>query len=131
MNLSRIGLEKAKVMNGETEIDLETLYRYANENRIKLYEGLMARYLSEILLNLDDQQTSKAEEWINKAIQADEKNGMMWHLGRDYAFYSELYTRKGDRVKGRENLAKAIEMLNECGAEGWVKKYEREMASLA
>jgi tetratricopeptide (TPR) repeat protein len=130
MNLSRIGLERAKVMNGDRDIDLETLYRYVNENKIKFYEGLMARYVSEVLFNIDDQKTHKAKEWIRKAIQADEKNGMMWHLGRDYAFYGGIYTTNGDYVKGKENLAKAIEILKECGADGWVEKYEKKLATL-
>jgi len=27
-----------------------------------------------------------------------------------------------------ENLGKAIEILKECGADGWVEKYEKELA---
>jgi len=60
----------------------------------------------------------------------DKINGMMWHLGRDYAIYSELFKRKGDQSKAKENLNKAIEILKECGADGWVEKYEKELASL-
>jgi len=55
----------------------------------------------------------------------------MFFLGGDYAVYADLFKRKGDRLKARENLGKAIEILKECGADGWVEKYERELAALS
>ena len=54
----------------------------------------------------------------------------MFHLGRDYAFYADFFRQKGNRLKARENLGKAIEILKECGANGWVIKYEKELASI-
>ena len=68
---------------------------------------------------------------FNKAIEADQSNRMMFHLGKDYAFYADLYKRKGDRLKAQENLGKAIEIFKECGADGWVEKYEKELAQLS
>jgi len=55
---------------------------------------------------------------------------MCWHLAKDYALYGELFKRKGDHSKSKENLNKAIESFKECGADGWVEKYEKELASL-
>jgi hypothetical protein len=54
---------------------------------------------------------------------------MMWHLTRDYALYAELLKRKGEQSKVKENLAKAIEIFKECGADGWVEKYKKELAA--
>jgi hypothetical protein len=54
---------------------------------------------------------------------------MFW-LGKDYALYAGLFKREGDRLKAQENLGKAIEILKECGADGWVEKYEKELALL-
>jgi len=31
----------------------------------------------------------------------------------------------------KENLNKAIEILKECGADGWVEKYEKELAAIS
>jgi hypothetical protein len=90
----------------------------------------MRRYIGEILLNIDNEHMNDAENWIKKAIEADTKNGMIWHLGRDYALYAELFRRKSDHLKAKENLNQAIEILKECGADGWVEKYEKELASL-
>ena len=43
---------------------------------------------------------------------------------------SELIKRIHDFPRVKENLTKAIEIFKECGADGWVEKYEKELASL-
>jgi tetratricopeptide (TPR) repeat protein len=78
-----------------------------------------------------DQHISEAQNWIEKAIEVDNKNGTRWNLGKDYALYGELFKRKGNQPKAKENLNKAIEIFNECGADGWVEKYEKELAKLS
>ena len=80
---------------------------------------------------LDDQRMSEAEDWVKQAIEADKRNGTMWSLGGDYAFYAELFKRKGNHSKAKENLAKAIDIFKECGADGWRKKYEEELSALS
>jgi tetratricopeptide (TPR) repeat protein len=130
-NLARVGLARSKVMNREKEVDLESLYAYSRNNKLKVNEGWFQGYIGEILLNIDDQHLSEAEHWIQKAIEADQRNRMMFHLGKDYALYADLFKRKGDRSKAQENLGKAIEILKECGADGWVEKYEKELATLS
>jgi hypothetical protein len=55
----------------------------------------------------------------------------MWNLALDYAVYAELFKRKGDQSKAKENLNKAIEIFKECGADGWVERYEKELVSLS
>ena len=91
----------------------------------------MSNYIGQILLNIDDQHLSEAEDWIKNAIEADEKNGTKWSLANDYALYAELFKRRGNRLKARENLSKAIEIYRECGADGWVEKSEKELAALS
>jgi len=126
-----IGLLRAKVRNREKEVDLNAIYVHWKNNRIKILEGFIQRYIGEILLNVDNQHLSEAEHWIQKAIEADQRNRMMINLGIDYALYAELFKRKGDRLKAQENLGKAIEILRECGADGWVEKYEKELAAIS
>jgi tetratricopeptide (TPR) repeat protein len=129
-NLARVGLARSKVMNREKEVDLESLYAYSRNNKLKVNEGWFQGYIGEILLNIDDQHISEAEHWIQKAIEADQRNRVMFHLGKDYALYADLFKRKGDRLKAHENLGKAIEIFKECGADGWVEKYEKELGTL-
>ena len=73
---------------------------------------------------------SNTKKDIEKAIELDYRNGMMFHLGSDYALYAELFKRKGNISKAKNHLGKAIEILKECGADGWVEKYEKELAVL-
>jgi uncharacterized phosphosugar-binding protein len=73
---------------------------------------------------------NKAEDWINKAIETDRSHGFMFFLGQDHALYAELFKRKGELSKSKENLNRAIEIFKKCGTDGWVKKYEEEVASL-
>jgi len=54
----------------------------------------------------------------------------MFHLGKDYVLYADLFKRKGDRLKVQENFGKAIEILKECGADGWVEKTQKELTEI-
>jgi tetratricopeptide (TPR) repeat protein len=131
INLNKIALARTKMVNDERDIDLESLYEYAAANKMKSFDGMMARYISEILLNIDDHHLSEAGDWINKAIEMDKRNGMMWRLGQDYALYAILLKRKGNTSKAKENLTMAIDIFKECGADGWVERYDEELASLS
>ena len=130
INLGKILLARAKVMNNDKAINLDALYECAERNKVKLQDGLMAGGIGEILMNIDDDHIIEAEHWIQKAIEADQRNRMMFHLGKDFALYADLFNRKGDRLKAQENLGKAIEIFKECGADGWVEKYEKELATI-
>jgi hypothetical protein len=55
----------------------------------------------------------------------------MWHLGMDYALYAEFFKRKGDQSKAKQNLNTAIKILKECGADGWVEKYKKELTEIS
>ena len=90
----------------------------------------MARNIAEILLNIDDAHMSAAEDWIQKAIEANKRNGTIWFLANDYALCACLLQRKGDLTKAKESLKKAIEIFKECGADGWVEKTKEELAAL-
>ena len=131
ISLSKILLARANVMNNDKAINLDALYEYAEQNKVKYQEGHMARGIGHILMNIDDDHIIESEHWIQKAIEASQRNGMMFHLGKDYALYADLFKRKGDRLKTRENLGKAIEIFKECGADGWVEKYEKELTTLS
>jgi class 3 adenylate cyclase/tetratricopeptide (TPR) repeat protein len=130
LDLVSAGLARATVMINPEDIDLESLYAYSRNNRIKVNQSEIFIYIGYILLNVDDAHMPEAEAWIQKAVEEDQKNGMRFSLGKDYALYAEWFKRKGDRSKARENLKRAIEILKECGADGWVGKYEKELDGL-
>ena len=121
----------AKAMNKEKDIRINEIFECYEKNKMKMCEGFMLNNIGEILLNIDDQHISEAEDWIKRAIEANQKYGMMWNLAQDYALYAEWFKRKGDLPKAKENLSKAIEVFKGCGADGWVEKYEKELASFS
>ena len=66
-NLCKIGSARAMIMHNKKDINLESVYGYHEKKKYRLFDGCMARYIGEILLNIDDQHLSEAEAWINKA----------------------------------------------------------------
>jgi class 3 adenylate cyclase/tetratricopeptide (TPR) repeat protein len=131
VNLWKIAVARLKVFNNEPDINLNKVLEHYGKIKVKVVEGWAARYVAEILLNMDNRHFSEAEDWVNKALEADESNGTMWSLACDYLFYADLYRRKGDPQKAKENLDRAVEIFKEGGAEGWQKKAEQEMAALS
>ena len=121
---NKISIALAKVMNNEKDINLNEIFKWHEDIKNKWIEGVTLNCVGKILLNIDDQHISEAEDWIKRAIETNLKYGMMWNLARDYALYADLFKRKGDLPKSKENLSKAIKIFTECGADGWVKKYK-------
>jgi tetratricopeptide (TPR) repeat protein len=117
-------------MLGERDVSFEPLRAIPRRNRMKVVDGWISKYLGEILLNLGDSHLAEAKHSMEKAIEADERNCMRFPLGLDYALYAEFFRRQGERAKAKENFGKAIDILRQCGADGWVEKYEKELANL-
>jgi tetratricopeptide (TPR) repeat protein len=127
LNMNQVAFARANAKIDKKSINLSFLSTYAAENKLKMLDGKINRYISEIYLQYDTERTDEAEKWIIQAIKADSKNGMSWQLGQDHAIYAKLCNRKGDLSKAQENLVKAIEIFKECGADGWVEKYEKDL----
>lgn len=111
LDLVRAGLTRAKWLVGPEGKYLESLYAYSRNNKIKINQSEIFRYVGYILLNLDDGHMPEAEVWIQKAIEAGQRNQMLFHLGKDCALYAQWHKRNGDRSSARENLGKAIKIL--------------------
>ena len=56
---------------------------------------------------------------------------MDFWLARTYTSYANLYKKEGDHSKTKDYLNKAIEIFKESEADGWVKKYETELATIS
>ena len=131
VNLFKIASALSKMMNNEIDVSKNEILRCYQDSKIKLAKVWMLSFMSEILLNMDDQQPFEVEDWIKRAIEAHNRYSMMWHLAKDYALYAEWFKRKGDLSKARGNFSKAIEIFQECSADGWVEKYEKELAAIS
>jgi len=119
------------VLNHEKVTNLDVLSTYVARNRVKIHEGKLRKELAEILLNLDEPKIQEAERWIHEAIASDRRNGLLFDLAKDLIVCGDLDQRRGDLLKAKEMVGEAIEILKECGADGWVTKYEKELAKLA
>jgi hypothetical protein len=126
-----VSVARSKVLDNDKDINLGEIFGHLEKINLKSAKGWTARHVAEILLNLDDQHLLEAEDWVTKAIELDKANGTMWSLACDYALYADLFNQKSDPSGRRENLARSIDIFKECGADGWVKKYEEELASLS
>jgi class 3 adenylate cyclase/tetratricopeptide (TPR) repeat protein len=127
---NKVSIEWGKVMNNEKDINLNKLFRWYQKINNKWVKGKTSNCIGAILLNIDDHHISDAEVWIEKAIETNQKYGMMWNLAQDYALYAEWYKRKGDLTYAKDKLGMAIEIFKECGADGWVERYEKKLAAL-
>ena len=78
----------------------------------------------------DTGQREKALENLKKAEDNFREMGMDHWLAMTYAAYADLSKRQGDLSNAEENLHNAIKILKECGADGWVKKYEKQLTAL-
>ena len=124
----KVGMMRAKSNTNPKNTDLGSLYALSKNNKYKTAQGWIFSYIGTILMNLSEGHISEAGGWIQKAIEEDLKNRTRFFLGRDYALYGRLFKRKNDRPKAQEHLVKAIEIMKECGADGWVEKAEKELA---
>jgi class 3 adenylate cyclase/tetratricopeptide (TPR) repeat protein len=130
MNLNKISAARSMVMSNAKEVDLEAIYIYVSQNKINAYTGWMLESLFEILISMDEKHLSEAEEVIRQAVEANKRNGTMFHLAKDYALYADFFKRKNDIIKAKENINRAIEIFKDCGADGWVEKYENELVTM-
>jgi len=125
----KIDIIRSKVMDNDMDIDLDSLYQIANKIKLKPMKGKAFNSICEILLSTD-KQISNAERWIKKAIEVNKINGLMFLLAQSYNLYAEVFKRKGDLPKAKENLETSSEIFRECGADGWVEKIEEDLAAL-
>jgi hypothetical protein len=51
-------------------------------------------------------------------------------LAWDYALYAECFKKKSDWTQAKEKLSKTIELMQECNADSWIKKYEEKLGRL-
>jgi len=123
-------IARAKACNKEGDICLTGLFEDAKNVKLRICEGIMARSIGDILLNMDDDHLLDAELWIKKAIDADKKNGMKWSLGTDHLLYADWFKRQRNFLKTKENLNTAIGIFRECGADGWITLTEKALAEI-
>ena len=122
LNLNRMALARAVLAAGETDLDIESLKQLLRTHKSKLYYGIMARHLAEILSHLGSAHFAEAETWLETAILSHQQLVMKWDLASDYVVFAELLKLQGRAEEEKDYLTKALLLFSECGAEGWRRK---------
>jgi len=120
-----------EIMIGGASIDinrLEDLIHAHEKCKLPMPESFGFRFICEIFLNLDNQYMSEAEMWIKRSIDFDTNHAIPWYMGKDYILYADWFKKKGDVLKTREQLSKAIDLFRVCGADGWIDTCEKKLA---
>jgi len=125
-----ISLARIKAQAGQ-DVNLTEVFEKFESHKTKVSESKRIRDIVIILLHIDEARWSEAEEWLLKAISHDRTYGMKPYLAYDYALYADLYKRQNNLPQAREQMKKAIEITRECGADGWVKRYEKELVEMS
>jgi class 3 adenylate cyclase/tetratricopeptide (TPR) repeat protein len=120
----------AEILGGLDPVVEELNHFDLNEIKFLNIKGSAARPMGRIYLYIDDAHMDEAEIWIKKAVELDEQYKMPWNLARDNALYADFFKKKGDAAQAKEKLHKAIEIMRSINADGWVKRYEEELAGL-
>jgi tetratricopeptide (TPR) repeat protein len=128
VNLNTVALARARVAEGAPDIDLEQICRYAGENRVKVYEGAIARYIAEICLKAGE--VTRAAGWIETAIETDERNHMRCDQGWDHALHAECLRAADRPEEASASLQKAISIFQSCGADGWAQRTKKRLATV-
>jgi tetratricopeptide (TPR) repeat protein len=131
ITLLNVAILRARVLHREAEGPLDELPKSFAANKNRGFSGWIAQYIAEILLNQDSGDIQEAEAWANKALGLHQENGMRLLLGRDYLLHAELQKRRGNPDKAKEHLNQAINIFQECGANGYLQKAKKEWIHLS
>ena len=128
-NVIELALLRTRLAASEQpDFDQNFLSEYSTANELCVYDGLIKRHIGEIMGYLG--KLEEAEHWLEKAAETHQKNKMRYHLAGDYAVRSATCKRRRDAMAAREYLTRAINIFEECGADGWVQKYGKTLAEL-
>jgi tetratricopeptide (TPR) repeat protein len=89
----------------------------------------MAKNVGFILKNVPSAR-KKAEEHFNRAIEAAKEIGAKFTLGQAYLDLGRLYKAKGRSAQARDCFIAAIEILEECQSEVFLKQAKEALTSL-
>ena len=90
---------------------------------------MMARNIGFIIRNVPS-AGKKAEDHFNKAIEVAKEIGAKGTLGQAYLDLGLLHKAKGKNVQAQEYITKAIQILEQCETEVFLKQAKEALASL-
>ncbi len=126
--LIKVAISRARVLAGDSDISLPEVLNSFGQNKHKGFAGWIAQYIGEILSHLNGQWLPQAREWTDRAIEINRQNGMQLLLGKDHLLSARIWNQLGDPARAKEDLIRAREIFQQCGADGYLKKASQELA---
>jgi double zinc ribbon protein len=90
-----------------------------------LPQSYIPKFLANIECGIDERTSDEIESLYGQAMDLAEELGMRPLVAHCHRGLGVLYGRDGKKDRGREQFAKPIDTLLQCGADGWVEKYEK------
>jgi class 3 adenylate cyclase/tetratricopeptide (TPR) repeat protein len=131
MQILKISAARARALESGGEVELNVLPARLKRNKLRLWEGFVARDLAEIHLAVPEGTLATAESWLQHAIDVDTARGLHWFLARDLTLLADLCRRREERTCADTHLRRAIAMYGECGAHGHRERAEQMLTALA
>ena len=124
INLYKIALARTALAAGVNRFAYAIVGPILETNKLKLFHGIMARYLADILFHLGEPHFAEAESWLRVAILDHEQHEMKWDLAYDYMIFSQFLKLQGRAAEEKGYSERSLSLFDECGAEGWRRKIE-------
>ena len=131
ITLLNVAILRARVLHGEGEGPSDELSKSFTANKNRGFSGWIAQYIAEILLHRAPPAIQEAEAWAKKSLALHQENGMRLLLGRDYLLQAELTKRQGKLEIAKEYLNQAVNVFQECGANGYLQKAKKEWIQIS
>jgi len=150
MALASISVGKGQISQGLKA--LEEGLRVFPENRGRSFYALFQNILGQVYLQILERKgpislstmarnigflvkdlplaSKKAEDHLNESIRAAREIGANWVLGQAYLNLGFLHRASGKRDQARECLAAAIQVLEQCEAEVYLKQAKETLENL-
>ena len=96
VNFTKMTAAYANLLSGENRIDLAKLKNHVRDNKVKFYEGGMARYLGLNIVISTGKFQGQGKDWLKKALTLHRRNGMRWDLAYDYFVLGDIHQSQGD-----------------------------------
>jgi hypothetical protein len=112
-----LGIEKDTTIGKKLFDQMKTSY----------LKGWTARLIGEALSCINGSEMNNASEWFRTSIEWDMKHEHTFFLAQDYAAYARFLGKEDSAQMAKENMTKAIQIMKDCGADGWVVRYEKEL----
>ena len=78
----------------------------------------------------DQKNETEMMQHLDKAISMFKNMEMNFWLGKSNELLAKYHQQKSDQPKAGEHMNSAIQYMKECGADGWVERYEKALAEL-